>query len=649
MSKPSPYLTKSDFKACLDCRTKLYYRKNRYASTLDDDEYMRFLADGGFMVEYVAKAKFPSGLDLADERDPQTAFARSKALIEAGDCVLFEAAAIAGKYYVRTDILRREGRVLHLIEVKSSSLGEDEDDAVSPFMTKRGEVSSAWKEYLLDVAFQTHVLRAAFPDFEVRSQLCVIDKTHRVSESETLSHFHLDRDLSKPKSRLSVRYSGQLKDIAKSKLLTFRSVEREVALLMPEVLARAEELAKLIEPDGTVARASEDIAEQYKSCRQCEYRLNNGQPDGFHECWGQLADAKPHILDLHRVGQIGSAKVPDPVPALLKRGRASLLDLEEVELGKEGSFQQRRFLQWQYSKNGGSEHLPAELTAELKAHQNTPGWPLYFIDFEACDIALPHHAGLHPYERVAFQWSCHTVKPDGSLAHSEWLNTQRDFPNFAFAQSLREQIRDTGTVYVWSPYEQSTLNRVLIQIGDWIYRNCEEAVRVSGLPSREALMDLAGWIEQLLGPEDADGKRHNSTRILDLHSLALKHYFQPRMAGRTSIKVVLPSVWQTDATLRNHSWFKEHLKLDAAGNPLDPYKTLPPLPVEDGEDDVIREGSGAIRVYQDLIFTNGSARDKESRRQLLLQYCKLDTAAMVMIWMHWRGVPIGIDTKRTPF
>jgi hypothetical protein len=28
---------------------------------------------------------------------------------------------------------------------------------------------------------------------------------------------------------------------------------------------------------------------------------------------------------------------------------------------------------------------------------------------------------------------------------------------------------------------------------------------------------------------------------------------------------------------------------------------------------------------------------KRNREQLLLQYCELDTAAMVMIWAHWTG------------
>jgi hypothetical protein len=47
----SPYLTKSDFKSCFDCATKLYYRKHAYPSNQDENEYLRFLAEGGFMIE----------------------------------------------------------------------------------------------------------------------------------------------------------------------------------------------------------------------------------------------------------------------------------------------------------------------------------------------------------------------------------------------------------------------------------------------------------------------------------------------------------------------------------------------------------------------------------------------------------------------
>jgi hypothetical protein len=112
------------------------------------------------------------------------------------------------------------------------------------------------------------------------------------------------------------------------------------------------------------------------------------------------------------------------------------------------------------------------------------------------------------------------------------------------------------------------------------------------------------------------------------------------MGGRTSIKVVLPAVWEADAALRQHPWFAAYHQVDAAGRPLDPYQTLPTLPLggDGAGEDVVREGTGAIRVYQDMIF--GAAQspgELARRRRLLLQHCGLDSAAMVMTWRHWLG------------
>jgi hypothetical protein len=77
---------------------------------------------------------------------------------------------------------------------------------------------------------------------------------------------------------------------------------------------------------------------------------------------------------------------------------------------------------------------------------------------------------------------------------------------------------------------------------------------------------------------------------------------------------------------------------DGQGNLLNPYATLPPLPIGDQEE-VVKGGTGAMRVYQEMMF--GQARQnivvRENYRKLLLQYCKLDTAAMVAIWMHCRN------------
>ena len=90
------------------------------------------------MVEYIAKAQFPSGVDLTAERDPHSAFAKTqKILTGSDDAVVFEGGFIHDKFYARADILHRKGNELHLIEVKSSSVNVEEgEDRMETFLTR---------------------------------------------------------------------------------------------------------------------------------------------------------------------------------------------------------------------------------------------------------------------------------------------------------------------------------------------------------------------------------------------------------------------------------------------------------------------------------------------------------------------------------
>jgi hypothetical protein len=69
---------------------------------------------------------------------------------------------------------------------------------------------------------------------------------------------------------------------------------------------------------------------------------------------------------------------------------------------------------------------------------------------------------------------------------------------------------------------------------------------------------------------------------------------------------------------------------------VNPYDTLPALDIVNRAE-VVAEGTGAMRAYQEMLY--GEHRNnvdiRNTWRSLLLQYCELDTAAMVMIWKHW--------------
>lgn len=115
------------------------------------------------MVETMAKLLYPDGREIGGWDKPAEAFATTKQVLAAGNCTLFEATVIDGKMLARHDIVQRFGKVLRLIEVKSSSV-DSSVDADNPFRGKRGGIDSKWRPYLEDV---TVVLRRAFPGFEV--------------------------------------------------------------------------------------------------------------------------------------------------------------------------------------------------------------------------------------------------------------------------------------------------------------------------------------------------------------------------------------------------------------------------------------------------------------------------------------------------
>ena len=55
------------------------------------------------------------------------------------------------------------------------------------------------------------------------------------------------------------------------------------------------------------------------------------------------------------------------------------------------------------------------------------------------------------------------------------------------------------------------------------------------------------------------------------------------------------------------------------------------------EEEVVKDGTGAMKCYHELMFGSESknAERKAQLMKLLLQYCELDTMAMVIIWRYW--------------
>lgn len=596
------FLTKSDFKTARTCGTKLYYQKLGYPSTQDDNPYLEFLADGGFMVEAIARVLFPDGRDIS-AKSQEAEFSATKRALKKNDVTLFQATLIYEKLLAQVDILEKRGNKFRLIEVKAKSV-EPVEDGRSPFRGARGRLTADWVPYLEDVAFQTHVLRSLYPDAEVTPCLCAIDKSQTSTHDTDFHNFQItprqkyaDGQSSKP----LIKYTGDNSALKNQPFIRIFDVTSEVNELLPKVMEAAAAFTTSLAKEKPI-RIDPMLG---VVCKKCEYRVDSAEQNGFRECWKKAGLKTPHLLDLYRVDKLES----NLLTRLISQRKTRLLDLRSNNFNGKIGERQSTQLKWTRSDR---EYIDPQLPAMLSARK----YPLHFLDFEASRLAVPYYAGMRPYGQVAFQWSCHTIaEPRGELSHKEWISDMDAYPNFDFARSLKDAVGRDGTVFVWSSFERSALKDIREQM----------------LVRKKLDRSLLKWLETMI---DKKGP------LCDLYELAKAYYFHPDMKGSLSIKKVLPAVWFHNSHVRSHRWFSEYM-VAKDNRILEPYETLPSLPFADAEDedeaDAVREGTGAIRTYQEMMF--GARRNdtafRATMKQRLLNYCKLDTAAMVMIWMHW--------------
>ncbi len=588
-----PYLSKSDFKAARSCPAKLYYRKLRYPTILDDDPYIESLADGGFMVGKLAQLQYPDGV-LVSTLDPWEAVEQTKQLLKQDRVTVFEAAIYHENRLVRIDVLRKNGNTLELIEVKSKAGDSNEYRAGTLFTGTRGGIRSNWRDYLEDVTYQASVLQAAYPIASVRCFLLVPDKAKTARLEGLSQRFRIRRQ----GHAVEVDVLGNSADLRGEDILTLFPVDVEVNALAAEVAAATKQFLP-----GLLPKLKKLPSQIGYDCRNCEYRIEDGaEKNGFAECWGSLASVKPHILDLYQLRLAKGSNGEPIVNELVKNCKASLFDIPASACGS--AYGSRQAIQLKHTLSGKEWIAPAlgGQLAELTG-------PLHFIDFETSTVALPHHQGMRPFELVAFQWSCHTLTAPGTAPkHQEWINCEQAYPNVEFARSLRETVGDKGMLMTWSNHERTTLRTIADKIDDYYPDEAK----------------LAAWLRGA-----ADGGR-----IMDMCALAKDGYFHPEMKGSLSIKYVLPSIWRNNAALREVQWFRKYSAVQD-GAVLNPYATLPPLPIGE-KDELVNEGTGAMRAYQAMLYGEGvDLEAREQWRRLLLQYCELDTMAMVIIFEHW--------------
>jgi predicted RecB family nuclease len=211
---------------------------------------------------------------------------------------------------------------------------------------------------------------------------------------------------------------------------------------------------------------------------------------------------------------------------------------------------------------------------EIREFMKTLSYPIYFLDFETYQAAVPEYDGTWPYEQIPFQYSLHYVeKEGGELKHKEFLAEAGIDPRRILAERLVQDIPMNVCVTAYNMgFEKGRIKEMAGLFGDL----------------REHLMNIHDNIKDLMIP---------------FHD---RWYYTKDMKGSYSIKYVLPALFPNDPELDYHN-----------------------LPV-------VHNGGEASQAFTDLI--NHTKEEQEEIRNGLLLYCGLDTLAMVKVWEKLKEV-----------
>jgi hypothetical protein len=114
---------------------------------------------------------------------------------------------------------------------------------------------------------------------------------------------------------------------------------------------------------------------------------------------------------------------------------------------------------------------------------------------------------MRPYQSLPVQWSNHIELESGEVAHQEFLHGEASDPRKRWVESLIESLGETGSIVVYSGYEESLIRQLAETF-----------------------------------PEFKSAFKAITKRLWDLLSVIKSHYYHPAFNGSYSIKSVLPAV-----------------------------------------------------------------------------------------------------------
>ena len=338
-------------------------------------------------------------------------------------------------------------------------------------------------------------------------------------------------------------------EIELAKLFTIEDITEIAKAKQDEIKENINEINKYMEEHKKDNEPISDIEKKCLKPYECEF---------WEYCTKDLP--RPNVFDIH--GGMHTNKKFEKY----YEGKISFEDLQYENMN------QKYLEQINFELNNLEPKIDKNAIKEI---MDSLKYPLYFIDYETYQLAIPEIKGTKPYQQLPFQYSLHIIKEEGApIEHKEFLAEvdDKDFIRH-FAESMIKDMPENGSVI--------------------IYNNAFEPAR-----NREIAA---------MYPELRDELERINNNIVDfLIPFKQRKYYVKEMQGSASIKYVLPALYPDDPELNYHN-----------------------LPV-------VHNGVEASEAFLNL--KEKSKQEQEKIRHGLLVYCELDTYAMVKIWMKFKEI-----------
>lgn len=232
-------------------------------------------------------------------------------------------------------------------------------------------------------------------------------------------------------------YNGYLE---KNKFFTIKSVKDKVLEYLPSIPNKVSRFKNILDLDST---PKIDIGPHCLKPYECDFKGT---------CWKHIPENS-----VFNISNLRDNKKFE----LYNKG---VITLDQIDLSKT-KLSEKQIIQVECEIDGKT-HINKE---KLENFLNNLNYPLYFLDFETINPAIPLFLGTSPYQQVLFQYSLHMQKTENSKPlHKEYLQDPSKESEIELIRKLVNDSEGLGDILVYNiSFEKGVINKLIHKFPDY--------------------------------------------------------------------------------------------------------------------------------------------------------------------------------------